>query len=93
MDVDRPESFEEQTEQTIRDEIASVQGPAALAGFTVRARRDPDRYDRLRILLLSGENRHDEAELHLEDPSVRADLDHAIRRTTRDLLARISVVG
>ncbi|HZS02316.1 MAG TPA: hypothetical protein VFE37_26610 [Chloroflexota bacterium] len=92
MDIDLPETLEEEAEATIRDEIASLRGADALAGVTVRARRDPDDYNLLRVVLRYGAQQEDAVTLALENPAVRHDLDGAFRQAARELLGRVSAI-
>jgi hypothetical protein len=92
MDIDLPETLEEAAEATIRDEIASLCGPLALGGITVRARRDPDDYNLLRIVLRYSGPQEDATLLALANPAVRRDLDAALRQAARELLGRISAI-
>jgi hypothetical protein len=80
------ESIEDLAEVTIRDEIASVLEPGALQGFTVRASRDPDDRDLLRLSLRYGEAREAGTTLALRNPAVREHLEGAIRQAVRSVL-------
>jgi hypothetical protein len=93
MDMDVPENLEEEAEAAIRDEIASVAGGAALAGFTVRVRRDADDYNLLRIVIRYGAQQEDAVTLALANPAIHRDLDRALRQTAREMLARIGVIS
>jgi hypothetical protein len=93
MDIDLPETLEEEAEAIIRDEIASVLGPAALATLTVRARRDPDDYNLLRIVLHCGGPQEDATTLALANPAVHRDLDAALRHVAREMLGRIGTIA
>ena len=74
MDVDQPESVEEEAEATARDEIASLLGPAILSQFTVRAHRDPEQREVLRLLLRYGDNGPESTVLPLSPPDNMADV-------------------
>jgi hypothetical protein len=92
MDIDLPQNLEEEAEAIVRDEIASLAGPAILAGVTVRAHRDPDDYNLLRIVLHYGEQQEDGVTLALENPAVRHDVDAALRQAARELLGHSSTI-
>jgi hypothetical protein len=92
MDIDLPETLEEEAEAIVRDEIASVRGPSALTGLTVRARRDPDDYNLLRIVLRYSGPQEDATTLALANPAVHRDLDAALRQAAREMLGRIGAI-